>query len=130
MADLLIFGIESNVCPTGYVGTVVNRFTSDYTYTKTEKEFTGNPPVVVETRMTAEKKTRAFNGTVAFTSKPDEAAVLALLGTEVTMTVVSVGTSGTSTETITGTLVKATHSGEKDNWWEAALQIEKTVLPV
>lgn len=126
----IIFGIKSNVSPTGYTGTVVNRFTSTYTYEKTEKEYLGNPPVVVDTRMTAEKKTRGFDGIVGFTAKPDEDAVLALLGTQVTITVVSDDTAG-ETETITGTLMKAVHSGEKDGWWEAALTVgPDTILPV
>ena len=59
MADTLAFGIASNSLPTGYTG-IVNRFTSDYVYTKTEKEFTGNPPVVIETKRTAEKWTQVM----------------------------------------------------------------------
>jgi hypothetical protein len=123
------FGIGSNTCPTGYTGTVINRFTSDYTYEKTEKEYLGNPPVVVDRRTTGEKKTRGFNGTLGFTSKPDEEAVIALLGTQVTMVAVSDDLSPV-TETITGTLMKISHSGEKDGWWEATVQIgPDTILP-
>jgi len=118
----LIFGIASNTFPTGYVGTVVNRFNSDYNYTETKKEYLGNPPDVVDTRMTSAKKTRSMDVTAGFTAKPLEDAVLALLGTEVTATIVSLDTMS---ETITGKLMKATHSGEKDSWWEVALHIEK-----
>jgi len=118
----LIFGIASNTFPTGYVGTVVNRFNSDYNYTETKKEYLGNPPTVVDTRMTASKKTRSMDVTAGFTAKPLESAVLALLGTDVTVLITSLDTVS---ETITGKLMKATHSGEKDGWWEVALHIEQ-----
>lgn len=127
MPNPLIFGIISNVFATGYTGVVVNRFTDDYNYAKTEKEFTGNPPTVVDTRQTAEKKTQVMNVTAAFLTKPDAAGVVALLGTDVTVTITSMDTVS---ETITGKLIKATHSGEKDNWWEVSLQIEHIVVPV
>jgi hypothetical protein len=118
----LIFGITSNTFPTSYTGTVVNRFNSDYNYTETKKEYLGNPPAVVDTRMTASKKTRAMDVTAGFTAKPLEDAVLALLGTDVTVLITSLDTVS---ETITGKLMKAVHSGEKDGWWEVALHIEK-----
>lgn len=122
MPNPLIFGIVSNTLPTGYTGTVVNRFTSDYDMEKTEKDFTGNPPDVIDTRMTSVKYKHVMTVLAAFLTKPDEQGVIDLLNTDVTATITSMDTVA---ETITGKLVKASHSGEKDGWWEANLQIEK-----
>jgi ribosomal protein S17E len=121
MPNPLIFGIQSNTMPTGYTGTVVNSFTSDYTLEKNEKDFTGNPPVVVDTRLTSIKYKHVMNATAGFLTKPDAQGVIDLLNTSVTVTITSMDTV---TESITGTLVKATHSGDKEGWWEVAMQVE------
>jgi hypothetical protein len=89
---------------------------------KNEKDFTGNPPNVVDTRMTSIKYKHVMNVTAAFLTKPEAQGVIDLLHTDVTVTITSMDTV---TETITGELVKATHSGNKEDWWEVSLQIEK-----
>jgi len=129
MADTLAFGIASNTLPTGYTG-IVNRFTSDYVYSKTEKEFTGNPPVVIETKKTAEKWTQVMSVLAAFSTKPTAQGVVDMLGAaDVTITITSLDPATPIVESITGTLTKATHTGEKDNWWEVSLQVEKIMTP-
>ena len=129
MADTLAFGIASNSLPTGYTG-VVNHFTSDYNYEKTEKDFTGNPPVVIETKKTAEKWKQVMSVLAAFSAKPDAQAVVNMLGkTDVTVTITSLDPATPISESITGTLTKATHTGDKDNWWEVSLQVEKIMTP-
>ena len=129
MADTLAFGIASNALPTGYTG-IVNRFTSDYKYEKTEKDFTGNPPVVIETKKTAEKWTHVMTVLAAFSAKPNAQGVVDMLGaTDVTITITSLDPAVPIVESITGTLIVATHTGEKDNWWEVSLQVEKIMTP-
>jgi hypothetical protein len=122
MANPLIFGIQSNVFPTGFTGTVVNHFTSDYTMEKSEKDYTGNPPDVIDTRLTSIKYKHVMDVTAAFLTKPEAQGVVDLLHTDVTVTITSMDTVS---ETITGELTKATITGGKEDWWEVALTVEK-----
>jgi hypothetical protein len=122
MANPLIFGIQSNVFPTGFTGTVVNHFTSDYTMEKNEKDYTGNPPDVIDTRLTSIKYKHVMDVTAAFLTKPEAQGVIDMLHTDVTVTITSMDTVS---ETITGELTKATITGDKEDWWEVALTVEK-----
>lgn len=129
MADTLAFAIASNSLPTGYTG-IVNRFDSHYRYEKTEKDFTGNPPVVIETKKTNEKWIHEMNVSAAFSAKPVAQGVVDLLGaSDVTITITSLDPATPFVETITGTLTDAHHTGEKDNWWEVSLTVEKIMTP-
>ena len=122
MANPLIFGITSNTFPSGFTGTVVNHFTSDYTMEKSEKDFTGNPPDVIDTRLTSIKYKHVMDVTAAFLTKPEAQGVVDLLHTDVTVLITSMDTVS---EGMTGELTKASITGDKEGWWEVTLTVEK-----
>jgi len=126
MANPLIFGITSNTFLTGFTGTVVNHFTSDYTFDKSEKDFTGNPPVVIDTRLTSIKYKHVMNVVAAFLTKPEAQGVVDLLHTDVTVLITSMDTVS---EGMTGELMKASITGDKEGWWEVTAEIEKIMTP-
>lgn len=127
-----VFGISGNSLPGIITGAVVNTFTSDYTLEKTEKELTGNPPDVIDVRMTNLKYKHVMNITAAFTSLATAQTIVDALNTDVTASISSLD-QPTAGEGITGKLTKATITGHKDDWWEVSLTIEaimtKTVTP-